>query len=93
MLRGLSLFAVTGAHEARARGLPFLSAVLLGALTGAGGGTIRDILLARIPLLLRADVYATAAMAGATVMLVASRRGLTERSAGVWEPSPASVCG
>ncbi|MFT3925682.1 MAG: TRIC cation channel family protein [Myxococcales bacterium] len=80
---GLSLFAVTGAQKARDKGLPFLSAVLLGAMTGAGGGTIRDILLARIPLLLRADVYATAAMLGAAVHLICLRRGWNTRSAGV----------
>ena len=55
---------------------------MLGAMTGAGGGTIRDLLLARIPLLLRADVYATAAMAGAAVHLLALQRGLNARSAG-----------
>jgi uncharacterized membrane protein YeiH len=38
-----------------------------------GGGTIRDVLLARIPNVLRADVYATAALAGATVLVVGLR--------------------
>lgn len=67
---GLSLFAVAGAAKALDFGIhPFL-AVLMGGITGVGGGTIRDILLARIPLVLRADVYAVAALAGAAVMIV-----------------------
>ena len=50
---------------------PFI-AVLLGTITGVGGGTIRDMFLARIPTVLRADVYATAAMAGSAVMITAA---------------------
>jgi uncharacterized membrane protein YeiH len=49
---------------------------LLGTITGVGGGTIRDILLAQVPTVLRADVYATAALAGAIVMVVGRRLGL-----------------
>jgi uncharacterized membrane protein YeiH len=45
----------------------------MGGVTGVGGGTIRDILLARIPTVLRADVYATAALAGAAVLVVGIR--------------------
>jgi len=47
---------------------PFI-AVLLGTITGVGGGTVRDVLLAQVPALLRADIYAVAAMAGAVVMV------------------------
>ena len=54
---------------------PFI-AILLGTITGVGGGTIRDVFLARIPTVLRADVYATAAMAGAAVMILSRRLGL-----------------
>jgi uncharacterized membrane protein YeiH len=48
---------------------PFI-AVLLGAITGVGGGTIRDIFLARVPAVLRVEIYATAALVGAAVMVV-----------------------
>jgi len=41
----------------------------MGGITGVGGGTVRDILLARVPTVLRSDVYATAALAGAAVMI------------------------
>lgn len=73
---GLSLFAVAGAGKALAHRIhPFL-AVLMGAVTGAGGGVVRDILLARVPLVLHTDIYATAAMAGAAVLVLARRAGL-----------------
>ncbi len=42
----------------------------MGGITGVGGGTIRDVLLAQVPTVLRADVYATAALAGAAVVVV-----------------------
>jgi uncharacterized membrane protein YeiH len=67
---GLSLFAVAGAEKALAYGInPFL-AVLMGGITGVGGGTIRDVLLAQVPNVLKADVYASAALAGAAVVVV-----------------------
>src|ERR1700734_794817 len=62
---GLALFAVAGAAKALDFGIHPFIAVLMGGVTGVGGGTIRDIFLARIPTVLRADVYATAALAGA----------------------------
>jgi uncharacterized membrane protein YeiH len=71
----LSLFAVAGAEKALDfRINPFVAA-LMGTLTGVGGGTLRDIFLARVPIILRADVYATAAFAGAVVMVAARKLG------------------
>ena len=73
---GLSLFAVAGAGKALLhRTAPFV-AVLMGAITGAGGGVIRDMLLARVPVVLQTDIYATAAMAGAAVLVLSRRAGL-----------------
>jgi len=69
----LALFAVAGTEKAlKYKMHPFIAA-LLGAITAVGGGTIRDIFLARVPNVLRADVYATAALIGSTVMIVARR--------------------
>ncbi|WP_408247281.1 trimeric intracellular cation channel family protein [Paraburkholderia xenovorans] len=48
----------------------------MGTVTGVGGGVIRDVLLARVPLVLHADIYATAAFAGAFIVVVARRAGL-----------------
>ncbi|HET9552671.1 MAG TPA: trimeric intracellular cation channel family protein [Anaeromyxobacteraceae bacterium] len=69
---GLGLFAVSGAHRALAHGLNPLMAVLLGMLTGIGGGMARDILLAETPTVLRREVYAVAALVGAAVVVTAS---------------------
>jgi uncharacterized membrane protein YeiH len=78
---GLSLFAVSGAELAVAGSLPALTAILLGAVTGVGGGTIRDILLNEVPAVLRTDVYAVAAVLGATVFVVSVRLGVSRRAA------------
>lgn len=66
---GLALFAVAGAAKALEYGLSPFIAVLMGGITGVGGGVVRDVLLAQVPTVLRADVYATAAIAGAAVMV------------------------
>src|ERR1700757_3558896 len=67
---GLALFAVSGTQKALAFGLNPLMAALLGMLTGIGGGMTRDVLLAEIPNVLRADLYAVAALAGAAVVAI-----------------------
>jgi uncharacterized membrane protein YeiH len=67
---GLALFAVSGAHKALAFGLNPAMAALLGMLTGIGGGLARDILLAEIPTVLCADIYALAALAAAAVVVI-----------------------
>jgi len=67
---GLALFAVAGAQKALAFQLGPVTAVLLGMLTGIGGGMVRDILANEVPSVLRGDVYAVAAMAGAAVVVV-----------------------
>lgn len=72
---GLGLFAVTGAVKALDHGMNALLAVLLGTMTGVGGGTIRDVLLGIVPGVLREDVYAVAAALGAATVVVALRRG------------------
>ena len=66
---GLALFAVAGTQKALAFGLGPVMAALLGMLTGIGGGMARDLLLAEIPIVLRADLYAIAALAGAAVVV------------------------
>lgn len=66
---GLALFAVAGTQKALAFGLSPVMAALLGMLTGIGGGVARDVLLSEIPAVLRADLYAVAALAGAAVVV------------------------
>jgi uncharacterized membrane protein YeiH len=78
---GLALFAVSGAHKALAYGLNPIMATLLGMLTGIGGGMARDVLLAEIPVVLRADLYAVAALVGAAVVVIANTMQLPSGSA------------
>jgi len=66
---GLSVFAVTGARKAIAFGHNYEVAVLLGMVTAVGGGVIRDILLNRIPVILTKEIYASAAMIGAMIVV------------------------
>lgn len=66
---GLALFAVSGAQKALDFHLGPITAILLGVLTGIGGGMLRDVLSAEAPAVLRGDVYAVAAMAGAAVVV------------------------
>jgi uncharacterized membrane protein YeiH len=70
---GLSLFAVTGAAKALEFGLGGAQAVILGALTGVGGGTIRDVLIGRVPSVLSSGLYAIPALVGATLMVAAAQ--------------------
>ena len=70
---GLSLFAVTGASKALSMGLGPVQAVILGAVTAVGGGTLRDVLIQRVPTVLRSELYAIPALAGATITVVAVR--------------------
>ncbi len=67
---GLGLFAVAGTQKALDFGLTPVMAALLGMLTGIGGGMTRDVLLVEIPTVLRADLYAVAALAGAAVVVI-----------------------
>jgi uncharacterized membrane protein YeiH len=80
---GLSLFAVAGVEKAIMFGIRPFVAMLLGTVTGVGGGVIRDILMARIPAVLQTDIYATAAFFGAFIVLVGRRFGLSEGAAGL----------
>lgn len=73
---GLALFAVTGTQKALDFGLAPIAAVLLGTLTGIGGGMLRDVLLNQIPTVLRVDLYAVAALAGAAVVVIGRLLGL-----------------
>jgi uncharacterized membrane protein YeiH len=72
---GLGLFAVTGASKALAFHLAPLTAVLLGVLTGVGGGAARDLLVSEVPAVLRADLYAVCALVGAGVVVIGRTLG------------------
>jgi uncharacterized membrane protein YeiH len=72
---GLSIFTVTGTTIAVNAGLSPAPAALLGILTGVGGGMLRDVLAAEVPLILRSEIYAVASMLGAIIIIIASQIG------------------
>jgi len=73
---GLGLFALSGAQVAEAARRPPLIVVLMGTMTGVAGGVLRDVITAQIPLILRRDIYATAAIVGVALYLLLQARGL-----------------
>jgi uncharacterized membrane protein YeiH len=82
---GLALFAVLGAGKALAAGLGPTGAIMLGVLSGVGGGIVRDVLVATIPGVLQRELYAVAALAGALVVVVGDAAG--------WPAAPVAVAG
>lgn len=72
---GLGLFAVLGAEAAlRADATPWV-AVLMGTITATFGGVLRDIVCAEVPLVLRREIYATAAALGAGLFVALTVAG------------------
>lgn len=66
---GLAVFTVIGAQKAMGLGAPPVICVIMGVMTGVAGGMIRDLLSGEIPLILRAEIYATASLCGASVFV------------------------
>lgn len=64
---GLALFTLVGAEVAYEAGASGLIVVMMGTITGAAGGVIRDVLCAEVPLILRREIYATASIAGGAI--------------------------
>lgn len=76
---GLALFAVVGTTKASDSGLHAISAALVGTVTAVGGGVMRDLLVGRTPLVLREDVYATAALLGSVIVAVGLSLGIDRK--------------
>src|SRR5690606_19440068 len=57
-------------------GIGLTQAVILGAVTAVGGGTLRDVMLGRVPIVLRSELYAIPALAGALVVAVTHQVGV-----------------
>ncbi len=73
---GLGLFAVLGAESALRAGASPWVAVLMGTITATFGGVLRDIVCAEVPLILRREIYATAAALGAAVFVLLTEAGI-----------------
>jgi len=73
---GLALFAVLGTQKALALGAPWLVASLMGVITGVFGGVMRDVLCNEAPLIFTGTLYATAAWAGALLLVLLAYFGV-----------------
>ena len=67
---GLAIFTVIGANKALMYGFSPSIAIVMGAITGVGGGMIRDVLSGQVPFVLRKEVYATASILGSALYVV-----------------------
>jgi uncharacterized membrane protein YeiH len=72
---GLAVFCVTGASKAVGFGLGPVQAILLGAITGIGGGMLRDVPLGETLTVLRRELYAIPALLGAAAVVAAEQAG------------------
>jgi uncharacterized membrane protein YeiH len=83
---GLAIFTVIGTEKAISLGVPGSIAVIMGVMTGVAGGIIRDMLSGEIPLVLKAEIYATASLCGAITFAV-----LTKHFPAMQLPAPAAI--
>lgn len=74
---GLGLFTVVGTEKTLAAGFPLWVAVIMGTLTGAAGGVLRDILINEEPLIFRKEIYALACVFGGVVFWACGQVGIT----------------
>jgi uncharacterized membrane protein YeiH len=70
---GLGLFAVAGARKALDFGVPAVGACVIGLLTAIGGGLLRDVLVREIPTVLHREIYATAGLLAAVIVVVGDK--------------------
>ncbi|MCH8569401.1 MAG: trimeric intracellular cation channel family protein [Balneolales bacterium] len=80
---GLAIFAILGASIAESAGVSWINVIILGTITGVAGGIIRDVITNEIPLILRRDFYASAAIFGIFMYLMLKHLGLEQVSASV----------
>lgn len=73
---GLAIFTITGIEKTLVAGFPFWVAIIMGTLTGAGGGVFRDVLINEVPLIFRKEIYALACVIGGTAYLICYKLGL-----------------
>lgn len=73
---GLALFTVVGVGKSFALGYPFWVAIIMGSITGAAGGVIRDVFINEIPLIFRKEIYAMACVVGGAAYWICELLGL-----------------
>lgn len=73
---GLALFTIAGLQKTLYEGFPFWVAIIMGCITGAAGGVIRDVLINEVPLIFRKEIYALACIIGGLVYYICSVIGV-----------------
>ena len=74
---GLALFTVVGVGKSLSLGYPFWVAIIMGSITGAAGGVIRDVFINEIPLIFRKEIYAMACVVGGTAYWICELAGMS----------------
>ena len=80
---GLALFTVTGMEKTLAAGFPFWTAIIMGTLTGAGGGVLRDVFINEVPLIFRKEIYALACVIGGIAYYICDKMNMSNIAAGL----------
>lgn len=73
---GLALFTIAGMQKTLIAGFPFWVAIIMGCITGAAGGVLRDVLINEVPLIFRKEIYAIACIIGGVVYYLCEVAGL-----------------
>lgn len=73
---GLALFTVVGVEKTLALDFPLWVAIIMGTITGAAGGVIRDVFINEVPLIFRKEIYAVACVIGGLVYSLCSWLGM-----------------
>ena len=76
---GLSIFTVIGLEKALALNHPWWIALIMGTITGAAGGVMRDVLINEVPLIFRKEIYALACMVGCIAFFLLNHFGIDRR--------------
>jgi uncharacterized membrane protein YeiH len=74
---GLALFTIAGIQKTLSCGHPFWVAIIMGCITGAAGGVIRDILLNKVPVIFHKEIYAMASVAGGLLYWAMFKMGIS----------------
>ena len=73
---GLALFTVAGVQKTLIAGFPFWVAIIMGCITGAAGGVLRDVFVNEVPLIFRKEIYAVACIIGGIIYQLCDAVGI-----------------
>ena len=73
---GLALFTIAGIQKTLIAGFPFWVAIIMGCITGAAGGVLRDVFVNEVPLVFRKEIYAIACIIGGIIYQICEFLGV-----------------